>query len=75
MALIEKPPTTAIAEGFDELNSKCNAMQFTTILCACGPRKPSSQPFVIFPQAGAYALSGALAQSFPPKAERGNDEY
>lgn len=74
MQQIEKPSATAIAEGFDELNSIFDATKYSITRCGCSqPIKPS-RSFGITNRA-ATSASGALAQSFPPKAERGDDEH
>lgn len=66
MAQIEKPSTTAIAEGSDELNSNCNVIKFTTTLYACSQRKQTSCPSVISLLAEACVKSGNLANFLPP---------
>jgi hypothetical protein len=66
MVQTKKPSATAIAEGFDELNSTFDATEFTTIRNVCALRIKPSQSFV------SIADSSVMAHSFPnsPKGGR-----
>lgn len=77
MPQIEKPSTTGTVEGFDELNSICNATQFTTILQIWYQQKKLFQRVLHYIQDiqdGAAAEFVCMIQQFPSKAEGGNGE-